>query len=347
LPIYFSFQLPNLQVILSSIRINSSHGLSIMGSIKRVFSSSTKINPAASRIVSFKRIRLKNRIPSLLQYRLIGVRVPKITVLIHLKEFAMIKIRNAWLGLWAMTMSGLALAADLDRSEVEQRLAKAEKDHPADLRRKDLTDLDLSGLDFRNADLWGSDLRRSNLSNSNLSGLNLDLTVMTKINLSGANLANTSIFGVSMIGANLSNANLTGSRFIANLDRSNLSHANLSDAHWGVDMKNQPMGLMRVSLNNVNLAGANLSNADLNRALMRHANLSGSLMKNANLFGADLSGANLADADLSGADLSETKLEDANFSGANLAGARFSGIKDKSSIKGLSEAKNVESAIFD
>ena len=76
-----------------------------------------------------------------------------------------------------------ASAADLSRKEVEKRLAQASQEHPAKLRRLNLTGLDLSGLDFRHADLWGSDLRRANLSSSDVSGLNLDLTVMSKINL--------------------------------------------------------------------------------------------------------------------------------------------------------------------
>ena len=58
-------------------------------------------------------------------------------------------------------------AAELTRPQVEQLLAKADAQHPADLRRKDLTDLDLSGLDFRHADLWGADLRRSNFNDTN------------------------------------------------------------------------------------------------------------------------------------------------------------------------------------
>ena len=69
------------------------------------------------------------------------------------------KIHFYWLGMLAMLLCMSASAADLDRLEVEKRLAKADKAHPADLRRKDLTDLDLSGLDFKKADLWGSDLR--------------------------------------------------------------------------------------------------------------------------------------------------------------------------------------------
>ena len=89
-----------------------------------------------------------------------------------------------------------AIAADFDRLEVEKRLAKADKTHLADLKRKDLTDIDLSNLNFTQADLWGSDLRRSNFNHSNLSGLNLDLSVLSKVNFSYADLSNTSIFGV-------------------------------------------------------------------------------------------------------------------------------------------------------
>ena len=67
------------------------------------------------------------------------------------------KIHFYWSGLMAAFFCVSVSAADLDRTEVEKRLAKADKAHPADLRRKDLTDLDLSNLDFKIADLWGSD----------------------------------------------------------------------------------------------------------------------------------------------------------------------------------------------
>jgi uncharacterized protein YjbI with pentapeptide repeats len=80
---------------------------------------------------------------------------------------------------------------------------------------------------------------------------------------------------------------------------------------------------------------------------MRHADLTGSLLKHTMLMGVDLSGAKLISADLSGADLSDSRLDDADFSGADLAGARFTGISDKSTVKGLDSAKNVNSAIFD
>ena len=80
------------------------------------------------------------------------------------------KVSNYGIGfitaLFCLTATATASAADLDRAEVESRLAKADKNHPADLRRKELTDIDLSGLNFTQADLWGSDLRRSNFSHS-------------------------------------------------------------------------------------------------------------------------------------------------------------------------------------
>ena len=63
------------------------------------------------------------------------------------------KIHFYWRGMLVVLFCMSATAADLNRLEVEKRLAKADKNHPADLRRKELTDLDLSGLDFKIADL--------------------------------------------------------------------------------------------------------------------------------------------------------------------------------------------------
>jgi uncharacterized protein YjbI with pentapeptide repeats len=113
------------------------------------------------------------------------------------------------------------------------------------------------------------------------------------------------------------------------LERANLNHANLTNANWGVDMKNQPMGLMRVTLNSANLSYANLTNANLSKGLLKRV---------------DLSHANLTNADLSGADLTSARFDHANFTGANLNGTRFSVIKDKTIFTG---AINLNSAIFE
>ncbi len=242
---------------------------------------------------------------------------------------------------------GVAVAADLDRAQIEKLLESAKKSKPADLRRKNLQGLDLSGMDLRNADLWGANLKQANLSQSNLSGLNLDLSVMVGINLSGANLSNTSIFGVHMGGADLSGANLRGSRIIATLDGANLSNADLSGADWGVDIKNQPMGQMRVSLKNANLSGARLVDANLNRAMLRFAKFIGADLQGTNLFRADLAGADFTRANLQGAELSQARLEEAIFREADLSGARFREIRGKSAIQGLNKAKNLNKAIFE
>jgi uncharacterized protein YjbI with pentapeptide repeats len=61
----------------------------------------------------------------------------------------------------------------------------------------------------------------------------------------------------------------------------------------------------------------------------------------------DLSGADFNNADLTDADLTGTTLEETNFAGANLTRTHFAGIKDKGRLKGLSESKNLDKAIFD
>ncbi|MEI8210341.1 MAG: pentapeptide repeat-containing protein, partial [Methylococcales bacterium] len=66
------------------------------------------------------------------------------------------KIPSYWPVFLTVMFCASVSAADLDRQEVEKRLAKADKVNPADLRRKDLTDMDLSDLNFTIADLWGS-----------------------------------------------------------------------------------------------------------------------------------------------------------------------------------------------
>ena len=144
------------------------------------------------------------------------------------------------LGLVGTLFCTTSPAADLDRPEVEKRLASADKTHPADLKRKDLTDIDLSNLNFTQADLWGSDLRRSNFNHSNLSGLNLDLSVLSKVNFSHANLSKTSIFGVHVGSANLSDADLSGT----DLEDTNFSGANLDGTRFaGIKDKSKLKGL--------------------------------------------------------------------------------------------------------
>jgi hypothetical protein len=80
----------------------------------------------------------------------------------------------------------------------------------------------------------------------------------------------------------------------------------------------QGLGLMDLTLNNVNFSGANLANDAFRSTVLTDANLSG-----ANLTGADLSNTRLDGADLSGADMSGTTLPFATITNANLTGANL------------------------
>ncbi len=238
------------------------------------------------------------------------------------------------------------MAAELSREQVVELLENAAPGEKVNLRRKDLTGLDLSGLDFRQADLWGADLRRANLSHSNLSGLNLDLTVMVGANFEGADLSKVSIFAVSMMRCNLKNVDFSGSRVIANLDNSDLTGANLRNVRWGADMKNQPMGLMRVSLKKVKLVDADLTGADLSRAMLMFADLTRANLKKAVIHVADLRSAVLKDANLQQADLTSSNLMGADVSGANFEATILKDVKGWGQVRGLSQAKNVPRGVF-
>jgi len=87
------------------------------------------------------------------------------------------------------------------------------------------------------------------------------------------------------------------------------------------DMRNQPMGLMRVFFTSADLTGANLTGANLARA--------------------DLSFANLTNADFTGRSLS------ADVSGADLNGTILRAPAGAKRLKNLGHAKNVDRAIFD
>ena len=105
------------------------------------------------------------------------------------------------------------------------------------------------------------------------------------------------------------------------LERIDLSGANL----WGANLSGA--NLWGANLSGANLSGANLSGANLSGANLWGANFWGANLSSADLSGADLSSANLSDANLWGADLSGAKLSGADLSGANLWGAYFWGAK--------------------
>src|SRR5713226_4689073 len=127
-------------------------------------------------------------------------------------------VATFWAGLvlWGLSAES-ARAGELTKAEVVAILAGASEEAPADLSGRDLSALDLGGVDFKRAKLAGA-------------------------NLAGANLAS----------ARLSGADLSGARVIANLTNADLRGADLSHADLGADMRNQPMGLLRVFLTGAN-----------------------------------------------------------------------------------------------
>ena len=89
---------------------------------------------------------------------------------------------------------------------------------------------------------------------------------------------------------------------------------NLEQVQGGADMRNQPMGLVRLVLAGARLKGARLARANLSRA--------------------DLSFADLREADLSGVDLTRAKLVGADFTGATLTTATLDGAEIDQAIGG-------------
>jgi hypothetical protein len=91
---------------------------------------------------------------------------------------------------------------------------------------------------------------------------------------------------------------------------------------WAVRKGLLPLLSMQgVDLGGANLKGVDFRGADLTGAYLGKADLTGADLGKADLTGADLGRADLSGADLSGADLSGAHLGRANLTGANLKGA--------------------------
>ena len=83
-------------------------------------------------------------------------------------------------------------------------------------------------------------------------------------------------------------------------------------------------GLLKTTLLDVDLSGAQLGDANLSGAFLQGANLSEAFLFNTNLSGVNLTDANLAKANLFGSNLSGAKLNAANLSGAYMIIANLS-----------------------
>src|SRR5215471_1300255 len=226
--------------------------------------------------------------------------------------------------------------ADMTVEQVKALLSTPGQGVP-DLSNRDLGGLDLSNIDFKRANLTGAAMRKTNLAGADLSGAVLDLAILRGANLKGAKLRDVSAFSTIFASADLSGADLSGAKLVCNFENANLRGANLQGVAAGADMRNQSMGLMRISLRNAKLGGANLAGADISRGMIEFADLSG----------ADLTGANLMRAAAGGADFSSANLAGANFTEADVQDARFMGAVGLDKAIGFDTVLHKDSARFE
>lgn len=193
--------------------------------------------------------------------------------------------------------------------------------------------VDLSSLDFTGTSLFGANLSGANLSGAKLVRCNLDVAILRDALLVNADLREASLFASVLANANLNQADLRSARLMGNFERANLEGADLSAVRGGADMRNQPMGLIRMVLTHARMQGAKLTGADLSRADLSYADLRD----------ADLSHADLTRAKLIGADFTGAKLDKATLTGAQIDQAVFSGVVD---LPDLAGTEGRETAIF-
>jgi uncharacterized protein YjbI with pentapeptide repeats len=124
---------------------------------------------------------------------------------------------------------------------------------------------------------------------------------------------------------------------MSNLDHANLEGADLAGLKSGADMRNQPMGLIRVVLSHARLKGAKLTGADLSRGDLSYADLRE----------ADLTRANLVKAKLTGADLRGARLDESTVTDAEIHNTIFTGAIGLGSVRGIETTQGRETAIFD
>ncbi len=205
--------------------------------------------------------------------------------------------------------------AKLTRAEVQERLAMATANAPADFTRLWLNGLDLSGLNFNGAILRAAALNGANLSNASFDGAILSQAWMIDANLANASLVNAELFQTQLGRANLTGADFTGARVAADFSRSTLDGAIFRNADFSADMRNQSMGLMRGVLKSargkdVDFTGAKMSRADLEFAKLPGARFTDVDLSMATLGGADLTGADVSGANFHNADVTSTRLKE-------------------------------------
>jgi uncharacterized protein YjbI with pentapeptide repeats len=227
--------------------------------------------------------------------------------------------------------------AELTRAEVERLIAAAPPGVGVDLADRGLNGLDLSGLDLAGADLTRARLNRARLVGARLDGARLDMSWGIEADLTGASLKGAAMFQAQFPRARLDHADLTGARIIGSFEGGSLEGARLVAVDGAPDMRNQSMGMTRLSFRSARMQGADLSGAKLAWADLEFAKLQGAKLSGTDFTRARLGGANLTGADLTGCDLTRADLASAILLGAT-------GLKD---VIGLDQAYNLDRAFRD
>ena len=165
-------------------------------------------------------------------------------------KYGGIAMKHVWcLALAAALASSAGYAESLTREQIQQRLASL----PADFTNLEAPGANLSGIDFAGATLFGANLKGANLSNANLARCNLNVAILRDAVLVDADLREAKLFSSVLAHADLSRADLRGARLMGNFERAKLESANLERVQGGADMRNQPMGLVRLVLTGARL----------------------------------------------------------------------------------------------
>ena len=173
-----------------------------------------------------------------------------------------------------------AAAAELTRSEIEQRIARAGGNR-LDLGNADLSGLDLSGLRLAKADFFSSNLAGADLSGALLAEANFTRADLRRAKFSKADLRGAILYAALLEECDFSNADLSRARIIGGGPRASFKNAKLVGADLGADPTNQGMVPVRAELPEADFNGADLTGANFTHAILSSAKFEGAVMTGA------------------------------------------------------------------
>ena len=163
------------------------------------------------------------------------------------------------------------------------------KDHPKNLRGRDLSYANLQERHFLRVDFTGANMKGVFLIGSKLHRANLEEAILEEARMSSAIFERANLYK-----ANLKNADLWRTVFY----KANLEEANLQGAR-----------LYRTDFTQANLKKADLRGVKLHETVLRHTDLTEAILEGLNLYNADLTGAKLDGAKLDGAKVTKKQAE--------------------------------------